>query len=113
MAVAECTGLSVAVSAGSAAPHEVTLVESALGAQCIDEPRSDPENILRTIYATNPIKAMHRQFRKRTKTKSGFPNLLRRGYTWASSMPARSKPCRSRTEISPCRNWQSSLSEKI
>ena len=64
MAVAECTGLSVPVSVGSATPHEVTLVESTLGAQCIDEPRSVPENILRTIYATNPIKAMHRQCRK-------------------------------------------------
>ena len=65
MAVAGCTGLSVAVSAGSAAPHEVTLVESTLGAQCIDEPRSDPGDILRIIYTTNPIKAMHRQFHKR------------------------------------------------
>ena len=64
MAVAECTGLSVAVSAGSAAPHEVTLVESTLGAQCIDEPRSDPGDILRIIYTTNPIKAVHRQLRK-------------------------------------------------
>lgn len=65
MAVAECTGLSAAVSVGFAAPHEVTLVESTLGAQCIDEPRGDPEDILRTIYATNPIKAVHRQCRKR------------------------------------------------
>ena len=63
--MAECTGLSVAVSAGSAAPHEVTLVESTLGAQCIDEPRGDPGDILRIIYTTNPIKAVHRQFRKR------------------------------------------------
>ena len=65
MAVVECTGLSVAVSAGSAALHEVTLVESTLGAQCIDEPRSDPGDILHIIYTTNPIKAVHRQFRKR------------------------------------------------
>ena len=65
MAVAECTGLSVPVSVGSAALQEVTLVESTLGAQCIDAPRSDPGDILRIIYTTNPLKAMHRQCRKR------------------------------------------------
>lgn len=64
MAVIECTGLSVAVSVGSAALHEVTLFESALGAQCIDAPRSDPGDILRIIYTTNPIKAVHRQLCK-------------------------------------------------
>lgn len=33
-----------------------------------------PEDIRRTIYTTNIIEAVHRQFRKLTKTKSAFPN---------------------------------------
>jgi len=33
-----------------------------------------PEYIRRAIYTTNAVEAVHRQFRKLTKTKSGFPN---------------------------------------
>ena len=33
-----------------------------------------PEPIRKVIYTTNPIEAVHRQFRKLTKTKGGFPN---------------------------------------
>ena len=33
-----------------------------------------PPDIRRVIYTTNSIEAVHRQFRKLTKTKGGFPN---------------------------------------
>jgi len=33
-----------------------------------------PEYIRRLLYTTNSIEAVHRQFRKLTKTKGGFPN---------------------------------------
>jgi putative transposase len=33
-----------------------------------------PEPIRKVIYTTNAIEAVHRQFRKLTKTKGGFPN---------------------------------------
>lgn len=33
-----------------------------------------PEYIRRAIYTTNAVEAVHRHFRKLTKTKSGFPN---------------------------------------
>lgn len=33
-----------------------------------------PEDIRRIIYTTNKIEAVHRQFRKVTKTKGAFPN---------------------------------------
>jgi transposase-like protein len=33
-----------------------------------------PADIRRVIYTTNSIEAVHRQFRKLTKTKGGFPN---------------------------------------
>jgi len=33
-----------------------------------------PNDIRRIIYTTNSIEAVHRQFRKLTKTKGGFPN---------------------------------------
>ena len=33
-----------------------------------------PEDIRRIIYTTNTIEAVHRQFRKLTKTKGAFPN---------------------------------------
>ncbi len=33
-----------------------------------------PEAIRRIIYTTNTIEAVHRQFRKLTKTKGAFPN---------------------------------------
>jgi transposase-like protein len=33
-----------------------------------------PENVRKAIYTTNAVEAVHRQFRKLTKTKGGFPN---------------------------------------
>ncbi len=33
-----------------------------------------PELIRKVIYTANSIEAVHRQFRKLTKTKGGFPN---------------------------------------
>jgi putative transposase len=33
-----------------------------------------PDEIRKIIYTTNAVEAVHRQFRKLTKTKSGFPN---------------------------------------
>lgn len=33
-----------------------------------------PEDVRRAIYTTNAVEAVHRQFRKLTKTKGGFPN---------------------------------------
>jgi len=33
-----------------------------------------PEHIRRVIYITNAVEAVHRQFRKLTKTKGAFPN---------------------------------------
>lgn len=33
-----------------------------------------PANIHKVIYTTNAIESVHRQFRKLTKTKGGFPN---------------------------------------
>jgi putative transposase len=36
--------------------------------------QDDPPDIRRVIYTTNSIEAVHRQFRKLTKTKGGFPN---------------------------------------
>jgi len=33
-----------------------------------------PEPNRKVIYTTNSIEAVHRQFRKLTKTKGGFPN---------------------------------------
>lgn len=33
-----------------------------------------PEHVRKAIYTTNAIEAVHRQFRKLTKTKGAFPN---------------------------------------
>jgi len=33
-----------------------------------------PKNVRKAIYTTNAVEAGHRQFRKLTKTKGGFPN---------------------------------------
>ena len=70
-----------------------------------------PEEIRRVIYTTDSIEAVHCQFRKLTKTKGGFLNensvlkLLYLGIQNASKIG----PCRSRTGISRCRSWRSSL----
>jgi|TARA_R110002073_G_scaffold316182_1_gene488986 transposase-like protein len=50
------------------------------------------EYIRRAIYTTNAVEAVHRQFRKLTKTKSGFPNensLLKLLYAGILKAPAR------------------------
>ncbi|CAG9435343.1 IS256 family transposase ISSod4 (plasmid) [Providencia alcalifaciens] len=35
-----------------------------------------PESIRKVIYTTNAIESVHRQFRKLTKTKGAFPNIV-------------------------------------
>lgn len=65
-----------------------------------------PEDIRRIIYTTNSIEAVHRQFRKLTKTKGGFPNddsllkLLFMGIQNAS-----------RKWTMPIQNWNLTLSQ--
>jgi len=60
-----------------------------------------PEPIRRVIYTTNSIEAVHRQFRKLTKTKGGFRmiTVCLNYCIWAYKTPVRSGPCRSRTGI--------------
>jgi putative transposase len=64
------------------------------------------DDIRRIIYTTNAVEAVHRQFRKLTKTKGAFPNEtsllklifpLETASTQASRMPKRNGPCPSRT----------------
>jgi len=65
-----------------------------------------PEDIRRIIYTTNPIEAVHRQFRKLTKTKGAFPNqdsLLKLLYLGIQNA--------SKKWTMPLRNWQLSLSQ--
>ena len=65
-----------------------------------------PEDIRRIIYTTNSIEAVHRQFRKLTKTKGGFPNddsllkLLYMGIVNAS-----------KKWTMPIQNWNLTLSQ--
>ncbi len=65
-----------------------------------------PEYIRKVIYTTNAIEAVHRQFRKLTKTKGGFPNenslmkLLYAGILVAS-----------RNWTMPIQNWSLALSQ--
>jgi len=65
-----------------------------------------PEDIRRTIYTTNIIESLHRQYRKLTKTKGGFPNdmsLLKLLYSGIQN--ARKKWTR------PIKNWGQTLSQ--
>lgn len=65
-----------------------------------------PEYIRRVIYTTNAIEAVHRQFRKLTKTKGGFPNensLLKLLY--AGILNA------SKKWTMPVQNWNLALSQ--
>lgn len=65
-----------------------------------------PEEIRRVIYTTNAIEAVHRQFRKLTKTKGGFPNdasLLKLLYLGIQNA--------SRKWTMPIRNWNLTLSQ--
>lgn len=65
-----------------------------------------PQNIRKIIYTTNAIEAVHRQFRKLTKTKGGFPNensLLKLLY--AGILRASEK------WTMPVQNWNLALSQ--
>ena len=65
-----------------------------------------PEEIRRVIYTTNSIEAVHRQFRKLTKTKSGFPNensLLKLLYLGIQNA--------SKKWTMPIQNWNLALSQ--
>ncbi|MDH3493139.1 MAG: IS256 family transposase [Acidobacteriota bacterium] len=65
-----------------------------------------PEPIRKVIYTTNSIEAVHRQFRKLTKTKGGFPNdnsLLKLLYLGIKNAEKK--------WTMPIRNWQQTLSQ--
>ena len=65
-----------------------------------------PEDIRRIIYTTNTIEAVHRQFRKLTKTKGAFPNqdsLLKLLYLGIQNA--------SRKWTMPIQNWSLTLSQ--
>lgn len=65
-----------------------------------------PEPIRKVIYTTNSIEAVHRQFRKLTKTKGGFPNdnsLLKLLYLGIQNA--------SKKWTMPIQNWSLTLSQ--
>jgi transposase-like protein len=65
-----------------------------------------PADIRRIIYTTNSIEAVHRQFRKLTKTKGGFPNddsLLKLLYMGINNA--------SRKWTMPIHNWNLTVSQ--
>lgn len=65
-----------------------------------------PDYVRKSIYTTNAVEAVHRQFRKLTKTKGGFPNensLLKLLY--AGMMKA------SERWSHPVQNWNLTLSQ--
>lgn len=65
-----------------------------------------PESVRTVIYTTNAVEAVHRQFRKLTKTKGAFPNensLLKLLY--AGTLKASEK------WTMPIRNWNLALSQ--
>ena len=65
-----------------------------------------PEPIRKVIYTTNSIEAVHRQFRKLTKTKGGFPNensLLKLLYLGIQNA--------SKKWTMPIQNWALTLSQ--
>ncbi len=65
-----------------------------------------PEAIRKVIYTTNSIEAVHRQFRKLTKTKGGFPNdnsLLKLLYLGIQNA--------SKKWTMPIQNWNLTLSQ--
>ena len=65
-----------------------------------------PEPIRKVIYTTNSIEAVHRQFRKLTKTKGGFPNdnsLLKLLYLGIQNA--------SKKWSMPIHNWNLTLSQ--
>lgn len=65
-----------------------------------------PEDIRRIIYTTNTIEAVHRQFRKLTKTKGAFPNqdsLLKLLYMGIQNA--------SKKWTMPIQNWSLTISQ--
>ncbi len=65
-----------------------------------------PEPIRRVIYTTNVVESVHRQFRKLTKTKGGFPNensLLKLLYVGIHNA--------SKKWTMPVHNWNLTLSQ--
>ena len=65
-----------------------------------------PEEIRRVIYTTNTIEAVHRQFRKLTKTKGSFPNqdsLLKLLYMGIQNA--------SKKWTMPVQNWSLTISQ--
>lgn len=65
-----------------------------------------PEPIRKVIYTTNAVEAVHRQFRKLTKTKGGFPNdnsLLKLLYMGIKNA--------SKKWTMPIRDWNQTLSQ--
>ena len=65
-----------------------------------------PADIRRVIYTTNAIEAVHRQFRKLTKTKGAFPNensLLKLLYAGIQNV--------SKKWTMPLQNWNLTLSQ--
>ena len=80
MALADTSGLPLAVHAASASPHEVTLVEATLAASCAGE---EPERLIGDrAYDSDPLDgaleergiemiAPHRRNRKKRKTQDG------------------------------------------
>jgi len=81
MAIADASGLPVAIDIQSASPHEVKLVESTIASRFISQPPqlmigdkaydSDPlDDRLRELYGTELI-APHKANRKKTKTQDG------------------------------------------
>ena len=67
-----------------------------------------PEDVRKAIYTTNAVEAVHRQFRKLTKTKGGFPNensLLKLLYAGVLSA--------SEKWTHPVQNWNLTLSQMV
>lgn len=67
-----------------------------------------PEDVRKAIYTTNAVEAVHRQFRKLTKTKGGFPNensLLKLLYAGILSA--------SEKWTHPVQNWNLTLSQLV
>lgn len=67
-----------------------------------------PEPIRRVMYTTNAVEAVHRQFRKLTKSKGAFPNdnsLLKLLYLGIENA--------SRKWTMPIQNWNLSLSQLV
>lgn len=67
-----------------------------------------PEDVRKAIYTTNAVEAVHRQFRKLTKTKGGFPNensLLKLLYAGILSA--------SEKWTHPVQNWNLTLSQMV